>query len=130
MSCISCVIFVAAKLLHRPLSTQLSHILACVFAVFAIPAIMFSHLFNSIIKGKPYLFYRSLNDVTYNPHVSLLTQTVHSRNCLSFNHWIPLRFQDVNTVCHCQVQPEYEIISCSSFKGFPILTLWRLSRWS
>jgi hypothetical protein len=125
MSCISCVIFVAA-------TSSSFH------PTFAYPSLRFCCGCNSSYssqsslqldhKGKPYLFYRSFHNVTYNPHISLLAQTIDSRNSLSFNHWIPLRFQDVNTVCHSQIQPEYKIISCSSFQCVLIPTRWHLSQ--
>jgi hypothetical protein len=122
MSCISCVIFVAASLSSFHPTFAYSNLRICCVCNSSCNVQSFLQVDH---KGKSYLFYRSFHNISYNPYISLLAQTVDSRNRLSFNHWIPLRFQDVNTVCHCQIQPGYITISCSSFQDVLKLTRWR-----
>lgn len=52
----------------------------------------------------PYLFYRVLNEVTNDCNRPLLSEPVDSSDSLSLNHWVPLRLDQVNGCCSCEIQ--------------------------
>jgi hypothetical protein len=61
----------------------------------------FSHLFN-----------RAFHNIPHYPNIPRLAHTIDSRNSLTLNHRVPLRFQDINTICHCQIEPaDWSLIS-------------------
>jgi hypothetical protein len=54
----------------------------------------FSHLFN-----------RARHNIPHHPNIPCLAHTIDSRNSLTLNHRVPLQFQDINKICHCQIEP-------------------------
>jgi DNA/RNA-binding domain of Phe-tRNA-synthetase-like protein len=77
--------------------------------------IKFSHLFN-----------RSLHNIPHHSNIPRLPHTIDSRNSLALNHRVPLWFQDINAICHSQIEPADFSLSYSLFRKSVILTPQRL----
>lgn len=51
-----------------------------------------------------YLFHRVFHDISENPDISGLSNSLDPSNGLRFNHWIPLWFKNIYTISNCKVE--------------------------